>query len=457
MSLTATDSHVRVATDPVSDEYVRRCSSPGSRLCDAVRDAKLPAAMYESAGQRLLPRPLFVDDAELRAFTDATVRLHDLITSLPQRLFGDDLDRYCAALGIDGRRGALIRRLGGDAPPLYGRADMYHDGTSFKLLELNIASELGGVDRAGEIPRALLEVDAFAAFADEHGLTFTHTGRAVADVLRAEGKAVAPDREPVVALLEGPGGMALYGSYWRSFRELMRGLGLDFHVGEVGELRLRGGKLWLGASPIDVILRCFSVDQICDAPDGAALVEPIFRAHEAGTVRLWTPMESNLFGNKGCLALLSDARWRSAFTDDECALVDRVLPWTRALSRTSDPEELDRCRAAQTELILKPNAGYGGAGILAGWETTEREWRRALRDGASVGCIVQRRVVPRLEPVIDPDTKRLEHWQAAWGLFLTPNGFAGAYARALPAGESAVIGIGANAKTRTAGVFLSHA
>src|SRR5690606_26488283 len=98
------------------------------------------------------------------------------------------------------------------------------------------------------------------------------------------------------------------------------------------------------------------------------------------------------------------------------------------------------------------NALYGGAGIVAGWETGEREWRQAL-ETVGAGAIVQQRVIPRQEPVVDPETGSLQQWQAAWGLFVTPRGYAGTYARALPAGEASVIGITANPKTRTAGVF----
>jgi hypothetical protein len=443
----------------ITASYLDECGSPHSLLRTAVHDAVLPPALLGSAGQRLLARPLFVDEAEMRSFSEDVIRLFDLITSLPTRLFDDDLDRYCAALRIDGRRAALMRRLGGGAPPLYGRADMYHDGTSFKLLEFNIASELGGVDRAGEIPRALLGVDAFASFAARHDLRFTHTGCRVAESLRTAGKSVAGNRAAVVALLEGPGGMAKYGAYWRSFQELMRGLGLDLQIGEIGEIRTRSGKLFLGKTPIDVILRCFSVDQICDAADGEALVEPIFRAHEENTVVLWTPMESNLFGNKGCLAMLCDPRRRAAFSADELALVDRILPWTCSLDRESiagSEKLLDYCRARRAELILKPNGSHGGVGIVAGWTATDREWDRALRDGSTAGCIVQERVIPRAELVVDPATGSLGMWQAAWGLFVTPDGYAGAYARALPAAENAVIGISANGNTRTAGVFLSR-
>ncbi|MBO4161480.1 hypothetical protein [Micromonospora antibiotica] len=449
------ETELPLTTDPLTRDYVHRCQSAAEPLRSAVADADLPPALLASFGDRLLPRPLFAERTQMLRFAEDVTGLFHLITSLPERLYDGDLRRYCADLGLHGRAAALMCSLGGVAPPLYARADMYHDGTEFKLLEFNIASELGGVDRAGELPRALLEVDAFAAFARDHGLDFIDTGRQVARALRRAGRVVTGDREPVVALLEGRAGMARYGGAWRAFQELMRRQGLgDLLLGEVHEARLRSDGLYLRDRRVDVVVRCFAVDQILADPAGEAVVEPILRAHREGLAVLWTPMESNLFGNKACLAMLSDPRNRHAFSADELETVDRVLPWTRALYGDVPDEAMTDCLRRREQLILKPNYRYGGSGIVAGWETDAAGWLRALEDAADYGCVVQERVVPRAEPVVDPRTGDLGQWQAAWGLFLTPEGYAGAYARALPADTSAVIGISANSDTHTAGVFL---
>jgi hypothetical protein len=445
-----------MATDLITRTYNEECRSPGSDLLTAVAHVERNPLLSHWTGQ-YLARPLFVEEQQIRSFADDVVRLVGLLTSLPERLFDGDLDRFCAVLGIDDRRASLMRRLG--PPPHNGRADMYHDGTSFKLLEFGIASEVGGWDRAGEIPRALLGSDAFAAFAEEHGLGWTHPARAVADTLRKVGATVRPGQDPVVVLLEGPGGLADYGATWHTFQSVMQGFGLDFHVAELGDVRERDGRLWLGSIPVDVVYRCFETNQIVDEPRGLELVEPLFRAHEAGSVVLWTPMSSNLFNDKGCMALLSDPRYRHAFGEEERQTIDRVLPWTRTLAGEAaleDDELMEHCRTRREQLILKPNGYFGGKGTVVGWESSEEEWLRALKDAASAGGIVQERVVPRTEPVVDPLTGAEEPWQAVWGLFYTPDGYAGTYGRALPTGNSGVIGISSNKGTRTAGVFHHH-
>lgn len=138
-------------TDRITELYNKESLAEGSALPGIMGEVERDPALANWTGS-YLSRPLFIEKREIEAFADDVLGLFDIITSLPKRLFDGDLDRYCDALGIDEERKKLIIRLGGVTPPRYGRADMYHNGTSFKLLEIGIASEVGGADRAGEIP-----------------------------------------------------------------------------------------------------------------------------------------------------------------------------------------------------------------------------------------------------------------------------------------------------------------
>ena len=81
---------------------------------------------------------------------------------------------------MDDRLAALMCRGSQGPPVLHARADAYHDGTRFHLLELNAGSELGGTDTAQQ-NRAWLRVPEFAAFADgaviEFGYEYDVLGR----------------------------------------------------------------------------------------------------------------------------------------------------------------------------------------------------------------------------------------------------------------------------------------
>jgi hypothetical protein len=48
-------------------------------------------------------------------------------------------------------------------------------------------------------------------------------------------------------------------------------------------------------------------------------------------VAMFTPLDSELFGSKASLAMLSDERKRRLFTPAELASIDAILPWTRMM------------------------------------------------------------------------------------------------------------------------------
>ncbi|MDQ3402668.1 MAG: hypothetical protein M3548_04635, partial [Actinomycetota bacterium] len=132
----------------ITNEYLENCRRPGSELTAVARKVALPDVYAKSFGSLLLDRPVFVPETEVRGFADDLSALFDLLVSLPERLCDGDLLRFCAELGTDRRLAELMCRGATGRPPLHGRADAYHDGTSFKLLEFNVGSELGGTDSA---------------------------------------------------------------------------------------------------------------------------------------------------------------------------------------------------------------------------------------------------------------------------------------------------------------------
>ncbi|MFB7512207.1 hypothetical protein [Streptomyces sp. NPDC056144] len=437
--------------------YADTClkESGGGGLGDAVTRAVFPPAFEKAWRSYLLPRPWFVDAAETEAFARDLGTLFELLVSLPERLHGGDMERYAEAVGIDPRLGALLGRGASGKPALLGRADAYHDGTAYKLLEFNLGSEVGGLELA-VFNQSLLGVPEFAAFAREHGLGHVDIGARMAAVLRERARpAVAGGGEPVIGLIEGRGGVAAYGRMMEATREAMARHGLDLRVGEVGDVRTRpDGKLTLRGTPLDLVLRNFAASQLLDDPDGPEVVEPFLRADAAGKTVLFTSLESGFFGNKNALSLLTDPR--AALDADELALTERLLPLTRRLDAAGDPAVVDRCLAERERYILKPGAGYGGLDTYVGWETSEDAWRRLVtRALASGDYVVQERVVPRPEPVYDPATGAVDDWIAVLGIFVTEQGYAGTHARANRADGGAIVGLSSNPGTRMVGVF-SH-
>lgn len=438
-----------------TEAYLSECARPGSPLRHLLTEVDIPADQLES--WRVWTRPMIADEADLRDFGDDLAGIFRLLTELPSRCFDGDLGRFCGFLGIDERRTALMRRLGDARPPMYGRSDMYHDGTAYRLLELNTGSALGGVDTVGLLARAMLRVPAFAQFAADYGLHRYDSAAEIAVTLREAAKPVAVG-EPVVAILEAPGGLTAYRQKRQALADQLTEHGLTSRIGELSDLEFISGKPHLDGTPIDLILRYFALEEMLTHPEGEALLEPVFRAHQDGTVVLWTPMSSNIFGNKGALALLSERAADAAiFAPAERSLIERVVPWTRVLGRPGtavDPQLIEECLERQQELVFKPTNLYGGQGVVVGRHADSRHWRETVEAGASSGALVQQEVRPSREGVIDPQTGERQEWQILWGVFLSPNGFAGSFGRMVPPGGNGVISANADPNTRNTCVFM---
>jgi hypothetical protein len=438
----------------VTAEYIDECFGKSSSLRRAAAEIVLPHTYSRSYGKLMLARPLFVDHAAITGFADDLTALLTLLTSLPARCFDGDLERYCAALGMDERLADLMRLGATGHPELYGRADAYHDGTSFKLLEFNVGSELGGID-AAQVNRAFLNVASFRDFADRHQLAYVDTAAVLADALRAAAHRVTSSGEPVVALLEGPGGLKEHEHVFVAIQEAMRGHGIDLLLGEIDQVGFRNGKAMLDGIPVDVVLRYFAAGQLLDYPTSRGALDMLMRAHRTGDTVLFTPLESGLFASKTCLALVHDPHLREELTVAERELVDRIVPWTRMVGTgiaADRLELLDACRAQREALILKPGVGYGGVGAVLGREVSDREWSEILIAVKDQDYVVQRIVSPASEPVCNPDTGVLEDWRANWGVFTTRAGYAGAFVRALQIHDGSVISY-SNPGTRGACVY----
>jgi hypothetical protein len=453
---TAAPAAPRVGGDGVTERYLRECADARSPLRGAFDELVLPPTYVDTFGDLLLSRPLFAEHSAMSAFADDLGALFDLLTSLPERCFNGDLDRYCVALGIDERQSELMRSGATGRPERYSRADAYHDGTRFRLLEFNVGSELGGID-AAQMNRAFMDVPAFADFARRERLAYVDTAAVLADELRRAARRVGASGDPVVALIEAPGALEEHAPVFAAIEEAMRRYGISLLLGEIQQLSTRRGKLVLDGAELDVLLRYYTAEQLLDYPDAAEAVRMVARAHRDGATALFTSLECGLVESKANLALLHDPRHRASFTSAELALVDRIVPWTRAVGiGAATPGDraalVAHCRERRDSLILKRGVGCGGAGALLGRELTDRAWSEALEAIAGQDYIAQEVVVPAPEPVLDQATGEIELWQANWGIFATDDGYAGAFVRALRERDGAIITYG-NRGTRGTCVF----
>jgi hypothetical protein len=192
---------------------------------------------------------------------------------------------------------------------------------------------------------------------------------------RLDGVAFVEDNAPVDGYSEIPRLVAAF-----------RAAGIRAERGTVRELRRGRHGVRLREMPVDVVYRDLSFED-AGRPTSPKL-EGFCARFAAGAV---VPGVSGEFGHKGLLEVLGRPEFGALFTPAERRVLRRAVPWTRVLgARRSDDERGRRidlpefARRKRERLLIKPNVGSSGGGMLLGREAGPARWdariNRAVRE-----------------------------------------------------------------------------
>jgi len=414
----------------LTEQYLAGFAASGVSA-GTVLDGVLPSTVDTGFLGRSLSRPVFLDRATVSRLADDLEQLHLALTGLPDLLFGGDMAAFARAIGAtEGQIDILLRGRAG-VPSRMGRADFYRDASGFRLLEINWGAALGGLDSA-VLNEQMMRQPFVGTFVGEHRLGYVDPMAEMVHTLFTECGVPAGSR-PVVALTDWPESFRTLEPRLRKNVPAYDRFGIEALPCHVGQLRYDRGRVWLGDRAIDVVYRLFLLEDLL-AADGPALIEPVLRAAERGEVAIFSPMDADLYGSKGALALLSDEASRPLYPPAMLATLDRILPWTRMVRpgpvtvAGARVDLLDHALAHQAELILKPTLMHGGVGIVAGWLTDPAEWRARLAEAMGRPYVLQRRIHPDAE-YFPADGGAPQPWTLTWGAFLAARGYGGMYVR----------------------------
>jgi hypothetical protein len=176
--------------------------------------------------------------------------------------------------------------------------------------------------------------------------------------------------------------------------------GVRIAHGRPEDLRVTGGQVRLRDVAVDLVYRDLGYEDL-DAGRGRL---GGFRAlHGRGAV---VPDVAGEFGHKGLLECLTAPAFAALFTPAERGLLRACVPWTRVLGgrRVEDPagrlvDLPEYARRHRHRLLIKPNVGSSGEGILLGGEAPARVWEariaRALREPGAWVVQERRPATPR--------------------------------------------------------------
>jgi hypothetical protein len=416
--------------------YLDEVAGRGQTAADLLAVMPTTGILAERYGKQYLPRPLFLGHAEASQVNSDLWHIRAALAGLPGLLYDGDLAAFARAAGLADVQIDAVRRSRAGQVTEWVRADLYPGAEGLRMMEFNMGSGIAGSDN-GEICQAMLRYPPLRQFARTHRLNYADTMQEQVRLIFAE-SGFKPDSYPVIALAVWPGRLGRIGTYLHKVARRWRdGAGLHAHACHLGQLKFRDGRVWLRGRPVDIIFRIFLIERLLE-PGGPELILPLLDAASRGQVAMFTSIESDLYGSKVPLAMLSDHANRHLLTPAQRAAVDRVLPWTRmvrpgpvTLEDGSTVDLMDYALGHPEDLVLKPSLLHGGIGVVPGWQpdTTEQVWRDALNQAMGGPYVLQRRI--RVIPELSPDEgSEPAAWETTWGAFPRAAGLGGVYVRA---------------------------
>ena len=185
------------------------------------------------------------------------------------------------------------------------------------------------------------------------------------------------------------------------FRACFESYGLETVIVDPRTMEYRGGRLYGGGAPVDLIYKRVLINELVERE---GLAHPIVRAVRDRAVCMVNPFRCKLLHKKASLAVLSDERNAKLFSARERQVIADQVPWTRVVEERHTVHRDERIDLIpwiveqRDRLVLKPNDDYGGAGVVLGWTVSAEEWQAEVRKALAVPYIVQERVVVPSEP-----------------------------------------------------------
>ncbi|WP_327176504.1 hypothetical protein OG599_15135 [Streptomyces sp. NBC_01335] len=371
------------------------------------------------------------------------VRLAELVSGFPQRVFGEDLAAWAEYLGASADDAALMTealaspRLAKVARA-FMRPDLVVTDEGLKLVELNVATSLGGLSTCAPYTRAARS-SAYARFLESRGLGLDapDTSRVWLEVF---GGLTRRHTDGPLHVFEATANPADIDSGRRFFVDMVRSAGHQVSCGLVHHLELTDEGVYFEGRRIDAVFTAYTWHETRRFVP-PALTRRLMELDAAGKVDFIGSPAAGLFDNKANLALLFE--YASLLTNEERTLVERHVPETFRLSE----ETLERAVAAREQLLCKPASAYGGKDMRYGFPLDDTAWRALLTEclrGSAERHVLQYRVPPAVVelPGASPSAREVVLAPLVFG-----GRFAGTFLRQAPPREESVINASSGAES----------
>lgn len=378
-------------------------------------------------------------------------RLAELISGFPRRVFGDDHRAWARYLGVTAADAELIcealasPRLARVATA-FMRPDLVVTDAGLKLVELNVATSLGGLSTCAPYLAATRD-SAYARFLAARGLCVEapDTSRVWLEVF---GSLTERHTDGPLHVFEAVADPEDIDSGRRFFVDMVRSAGHEVSCGLVHDLHLTDEGAFFEGRRIDAVFTAYTWHETRRFVP-PALTRRLMDLDAARKVDFIGSPAAALYDNKANLALLFE--YAHLLTDEERALVERHVPETFRLTR----QTLERAVADREQLLCKPTAAFGGKDMTYGLALDDTAWRTLLMEHLrerDERHVLQYRVPPAVVdlPGASPPAREVVLAPLVFG-----GRFAGTFLRQAPPREESVINASSGAES--AGVLSVRA
>ncbi len=396
----------------INDEYARQLEAaqkPSAREQMEELNRQLLANNFTMKGKPFptFLKPLFV---EARLF-DQLVKITDTIMQCIEKV-GDlffstpDMEQYFEMDPLD----LELARINPRYPRrvINGRLDAFLSEEGLKFLEFNCDSPCG-IGWHDKLIQLMMDVPIIRQYLTTHHGRFDALLPNFTKMIRAKNEQFGGPKEFTAAVATD------WNSSVRYDLELVADYlnqqpGITSFFWDPREAEYDGRQLRMNGRPVHLIFR----DDIRDFTSEMAKSKPVLDAYRDGKVCFLNPFSSRVGGLKCVLWFMTDEKSQHLFTRDELKVIHSTIPWTRFMKETktdfhSKPIDLvGFVRANKDQLVLKPNAGYGGFGVTIGSEVDQHHWDQVIEKiltGES-WVVQERAYIPADQfPYFDPDLK----------------------------------------------------
>ncbi|MBI3990637.1 MAG: hypothetical protein HY350_00660 [Candidatus Omnitrophica bacterium] len=191
-------------------------------------------------------------------------------------------------------------------------------------------------------------------------------------------------KNPAIAFLEDKADKLGTPEY-KFFVEYYRKQGKKAYRVGPRELYLQGDEIYYRGNKIDLVYRDLELEDLVRIEEKYGRLDAI--RHAFKNRRIISSLAGD-FDQKSVLELFTDEQYAKYFTGMKDAF--RHILWTRLVRETGtkDPKGkkidlIKYARKKKEKLVLKPNRGLGGSGIIFGEEVSRRRWDKAIEDAIS--------------------------------------------------------------------------